>query len=442
MTEGDSAGDTAPALTRRAVVQAWLPLAASWLLMSVELPAVSAVLARLADPEIHLAAYGGVVFPIALVIEAPIIMLLAASTALCKDRASYRALGRFTNRSGAILTALHVLLATTPLADWLIADVMGEPAEVLAPARLGLLLMIPWTWSIAYRRFQQGVLIRFGHGAAVGWGTLVRLAGNAIMLGLGYAMQWPGVVVAGSAVALGVMSEAVYAGLRVRPVVRRHLGHDDPHEQPLRGRAFFDFYVPLAMTSLITLIIQPIGAGALGRMPLTIESLAVWPVVTSVVFFLQALGLAYNEVVVATLDRPGSKTTLWWFTVQLALGTGVLMVLLAVTPLSGVLLGRVLGLSPKLTEMGVSALWLVVAIPPMRALQSWYQGVLVHCKETAAITEAVVVFLVVCVAILAWGVRDGTHLGLNVAMGAFAVARVAQTIHLWWRSRDAMDRLT
>ena len=43
--------------------------------MSIELPLVSAVMARLSDPTIHLAAYGGVVFPIALVIEAPIIML-------------------------------------------------------------------------------------------------------------------------------------------------------------------------------------------------------------------------------------------------------------------------------------------------------------------------------------------------------------------------------
>ncbi|MGD8396518.1 MAG: hypothetical protein PVF43_13705, partial [Candidatus Eiseniibacteriota bacterium] len=68
----------------RHVAATWWPLAASWLLMGVELPLVSAVLARFPDPEIHLAAYGGIVFPLALLIEAPIIMLLAASTALSK----------------------------------------------------------------------------------------------------------------------------------------------------------------------------------------------------------------------------------------------------------------------------------------------------------------------------------------------------------------------
>ena len=65
-------------LNDRRIFKTWWPLAVSWLLMSVELPALSAVIARLPDPEIHLAAYGGVVFPIALIVESPIIMLLAA----------------------------------------------------------------------------------------------------------------------------------------------------------------------------------------------------------------------------------------------------------------------------------------------------------------------------------------------------------------------------
>jgi hypothetical protein len=75
-------------LTMNQVFTTWWPLAASWLLMGTELPAVSAVVARLPNPEINLAAYGGIVFPLSLIIEAPIIMLLAASTVSSKDWAS------------------------------------------------------------------------------------------------------------------------------------------------------------------------------------------------------------------------------------------------------------------------------------------------------------------------------------------------------------------
>jgi len=65
-------------LTGRCVFSVWWPLAASWLLMALELPALSAVLTRMEDPQIQLAAWGGVIFPICLIVEAPIIMLLAA----------------------------------------------------------------------------------------------------------------------------------------------------------------------------------------------------------------------------------------------------------------------------------------------------------------------------------------------------------------------------
>ena len=40
------------------------------------------MVARLDNPDIHLAAYSGIVFPLALVIESPIIVLLTAATAL------------------------------------------------------------------------------------------------------------------------------------------------------------------------------------------------------------------------------------------------------------------------------------------------------------------------------------------------------------------------
>ena len=50
--------------------------------MGAEGPAIAAVVARLPNPRINLAAYGGIVFPLALIIESPIIMLLAASVAL------------------------------------------------------------------------------------------------------------------------------------------------------------------------------------------------------------------------------------------------------------------------------------------------------------------------------------------------------------------------
>jgi len=429
-------------LPLRRIVQTWWPLAASWLLMGAELPALAAVMARLPDPEINLAAYGGVVFPLSLIIESPIIMLLTASTALSKDWSSHLKLRRFMMRAGAVLTALHVLVAFTPLYYVVVEEIIGAPPEIVEPARLGLMIMTPWTWSIAYRRFQQGVLIRFGHSRAVGLGSAFRLCADGVVLAIGYAIGTiPGVVVATSAVIAGVLTEAVYAGLAVRPVLRDQLKLAEPVQPRLTFRAFLEFYVPLAMTSLLILLVQPIGAAAISRMPQALESLAVWPVVSGLVFMTRSLGIAYNEVVVALLDEPGSTHNLRRFaTLLTALTTGILL-LIAATPLAAFWFGRVSGLSLPLIALAQTAVWFALPLPASNVLQSWYQGALVHHRRTRGVTEAMGILLLTTSAVLWAGVAWGHGTGLHIALAAFGLGNLLQTAWLWYRSRPVMVRL-
>src|SRR5262245_6307673 len=172
-------------LEPRDVSSPWRPLAAGALLMGLALPAVSAFVARLPEPRIHLAAYGGIVLPLALMIESPILMLLSASTALARDQDSYRLIRRFMFGLAGSLTVIHAAIAYTPLFDLVVVRAMGAPADIHEPARLGLRIMLPWTLAIAYRRTQQGVLIRFGHARAVGIGTGVRLLSYVVILSAG-----------------------------------------------------------------------------------------------------------------------------------------------------------------------------------------------------------------------------------------------------------------
>jgi hypothetical protein len=67
------------------------------------------------------------------------------------------------------------------------------------------MIMTPWTWSIAYRRFNQGVLIRYNHSRAVGVGTVIRLTADLTVLLIGFSIGTiPGIVVATSAVSAGI----------------------------------------------------------------------------------------------------------------------------------------------------------------------------------------------------------------------------------------------
>lgn len=419
-------------LTR--IVRAWWPLAASWMLMGLELPAVSAVVARLPEPQINLAAYG-VVFALSMIIESPIIMLLAASTALSRDWDSYLKVRRFMMNAGAFLTTLHVVIAFTPVYYFVVVDLIGAPSAIIEPARWGLMIMTPWTWSIAYRRFNQGVLIRFGHSNAVGLGTAVRLSANLVVLGIGYLVgTMPGIIVAASAVSMGVMSEALFVGLRVRPILKR-LQQIKPDGDPLTLKTFLRFYIPLALTSLLTLLVQPIGSAAISRMPGALESLAVWPVVSGLLFLLRSVGIAYNEVVVALLGEPQAQESLRRFAKILSLSLTAILFLVTATPLAGFWFRELSGLSPALAHLAQSSLWFALLLPAFSVWQSWYQGSLVYARTTRGVTEAMALSLIVSSAILGAGVLWGQITGLYIAQAAFTLGGLAQMLWLAYRTR-------
>ncbi|NKB82163.1 MAG: hypothetical protein GKS05_09810 [Nitrospirales bacterium] len=438
-----SAPHTAHTIGTRQIFETWWPLAGSWMLMGIELPLVSVVMGRLADPEIHLAAYGGIVFPLSLLIEAPIIMMLAASTALSQNWQAYRLLRRFMIQAATCLTGLHILIAFTPLYDILVIDMLGVPSDIIAPGRDGLQLMTPWTAAIALRRFQQGVLIRFGKSRVVASGTAVRLITHISALTTGYMIgTLPGIIVATSAMVAGVIAEAILINRFVQPILRQMPHTALPQHTPLTIKTLTQFYAPLALTPMLNLMVLPLASAALSRMPMAVESLAVLPVLMGLSFTIRSMGLAFHEVVLTYLDQPDVIPSLQQFARFLAIGTSSLLFTITATPLSHIWFSTVAGLSPPLTTLGENALWLVVFLPALTVMESWYQGLLVHSHMTRAVTKSVFVYLVVTTSVLLTGVVSGLSPGLYVSVSATFLGFLMQTIWLHRHSQPILDRLT
>ncbi len=105
-------------MRQRTIFWFWLPLFASWLLMTAEGPFVSTIINRLPDEVIMLAAQG-IVVSLSVTIESPIIALLATSTAVVKDRASYLAGPPFHNPLGHISNYCRRMLCLhTPIRSY------------------------------------------------------------------------------------------------------------------------------------------------------------------------------------------------------------------------------------------------------------------------------------------------------------------------------------
>src|SRR5438477_388188 len=155
--------------------------------------------------------------------------------------------------------------------------------------------MLPWTLSIAYRRTQQGVLIRFDRAHAVTAGTMVRLAtlGAVLALGAWYG-GWPGIVVGTCAVTCGVVAEAVFAGLAVRPVRHGALLVAPAVEPPLTMPAWRSLWWLVPMGAVT--VWQSYHQGALvhaQRTRAVTESMAVLLVTTATVL---GIGVAWRSL--------------------------------------------------------------------------------------------------------------------------------------------------
>jgi hypothetical protein len=408
------------------------------MLMGLEVPLFSAAVARMPDAVVNLAAHGGIVFPIALAVESPIMMLLAASTALARDTPSFRLIRRFMLGAGLALTLLHALVAFTPLYDVVAGRILGAPPETHGPGRVGLALMLPWTWSIAYRRFHQGVLIRYGRSRPVALGTLVRLAANGGVLAAGIAHGgWSGIAVGAAGISAGVIAEAAFIGACARPLVRDALGREPLVLPPLALGGFLRFYVPLAATQMLSLSIPPLTAAAVSRMPLALASLAAWPSTTGLSFLLRGPAFAFHEVVVSLLGRDADAAALRRFAIGIGLVTGSVALLLGATPLGDLWFRGVIGLPPGVARLARLGTLAGALLPPITALENWWQGRLVHAHRTRSVTAGTAIYLGGTAVLLAIAIAAAPAPGIVAAAVAVTIASAGKAVWLARRAREA-----
>jgi|TARA_B110000263_G_scaffold148585_1_gene128899 hypothetical protein len=420
-------------VTFKQIFDLWLPLAGSWFLMGIETPMLTAFVARMATPEITLASWGSIVYPVSLAIEGPIIMLLAASTVLATDRLAYNKLFQYMVIMSVVLSFIHVLVAFTPLYYLLVIDLLNVPEALVEPGKLGLQIMTPWTFMIAWRRLNQGTMIKYGNSKSVAVGTSIRLLSLVIILSIGrWLTNLSGIFIGSMAVAIAVTMEAIYTSKAVQKILKNTLPSTSKNT-PINRSSFIKFYLPLAITPLMTLLIHPAGAAGMSRMPQALSSLAAWPVVYGLIFLTRSMGFAFNEVVVSLADKPEGLTQLRRFAKVLATSTMGILAIIAFTPLGGFWFSKVSGLSSNLVELSSITIMFAILMPGYQVYQSWYGGLLVHYHETRGISEAVMIY----VGLALLGLYLGTFLangpGIYWVINVFVISGLCQTFFLRYR---------
>jgi len=330
-----------------------------------------------------------VAFAFAIIIESPVIMIMSAATALAEDGPNFRRLRRFTYALNFVITAFQVILLATPLFGWVAHDVMKLPPEVERLTHISLWILLPWPGAIGYRRLYQGLLIRSGMTRRVAYGTVVRLStmavtGLLLYRGTGLAGAWVGA----GALSAGVCMEALASRWMARTAMR-DLMEPASSERTLSYRGIGRFYVPLAMTSTISLAAYPVVTLFMGHAPYSLESLAVLPVVNSLSFIFRSPALAYHDVVIALMDPAWKRMRpLMSFAAGLALAVSAGMALIAFTPLSRFWFSTVSGLHPDLVRFALTPTRILSLLPALSVLLAVERAILVSGRHTDPITWA------------------------------------------------------
>ena len=423
----------------RTIFRLWLPLAISFELMMCEGPALQGAIGRLPDSALHLAAWG-LMMQLSLLIESPVIMLLSTAIALVKDAGTFYALRRFMLNLLIGCTVLTAAVAFTPLFDLIASRVMGQPAAIVAVTRPALRIMLLWTAAIGWRRFFQGVLVRSGATRMVSWGTCVRLTA-AITTAVSLTMwgKLPGVQVGACALMAAVITEAIATTLFALPVVRAKVLSVVSNQAPPTQRDIWNFHLPLAATTVLTLLALPLTSAALARLPMPKETLAAWAVASMAVLVLRGWGLALHEITVSQARDFTTRPALYRFAWTVGLVTSGVTALLVATPLLNAYLRYVVHLPENLYGMARLGVGACVLLPLITALASWSRGLLVADGATNKVYRGMGLNLITHSAALLVGVLLNGN-GMLVAAGAFTLSSLFEFGYLVYNAAQSAQK--
>lgn len=423
--------------TARQMLALWVPLAASIVMMVLEPSIINIGLGRTADPELALGAYN-VAFSLALLVEAPILMLLDASVARSSDREAFVLIRRFTLGLGLVVTAVGLVVSMTPLYDLVVLQWMHIPADVAARARPTLQILSFWSLPIAWRRSHQGVLIRHGRTAIITGATGVRLLSlaGALFLGL-YLLPERGAVVAGLAMDFSVVVEAVLITLATRPILRR-----PAFQSPAVGdgsaltlRALWRFYRPLAITTLLRQSSRPLLNAGIAAAVMPRASLAAWPVTWGLAILITGPAWSLQQLTTALVEDEASYARVRRFALSLSIGFGLLLVLVAFTPLYGLMMGGVYNLAPELQVLARPGTKVISILPLVMGAQALLRGRLIRGGCTGVVRTAMGLNVLTLGGTLLLGTAVWSLPGVTVA----ALATLAgQLVELAWLRAKAI----
>lgn len=426
--------------TLRALWAQFLPLSLSDVTMMAGDPLITSTLAHLPDARLNLAA-SGVAKALAVFFESPIIMLLHASNVLSASIASRRALWRFMLIAIGCLSAAMGLLALPWVFHAIASGALGVDGDVAERGRAMILLLLLWPAAIGWRRYFQGQLIRAGRSQAVAQAGLARLGVVCVVLALGWWVRLPGFMLAGLALAIGVLVEA---GL-VTWAARRETPGRLPDAETAPGLptdvpGVWRFYWPLANSMLVVWGGRALLVALVARAVDGPVALAAWPAAWGLVLLIANATRMVQQVIIRNRGAV-SDGLLLTFALSVGGACSALLLGIGATPPGRWVLDAFMGHDALLASGVLPVVLLCSVVPLIIALQNAVQGFMIGEGRTGRVNAATWLGTAALLGGASMAVAAGWP-GATAAAAAMITSLVVETAWLGLGLRASTDEKT
>lgn len=373
-------------ITKKKLFLSWVPLAVMWIVMATEQPLITSFISRLPDATNQLAAFG-YSFALALFIEGPVIQMLSAGTAITKSVSSYKKILKIMHALAIITTSLHLFFCIPTVFNFIALNIFDLPLELLDSAYWCFFVLIPWPATIGYRRLWQGVMIKHDRSKYVPMVMYIRLILAFIVLFIGLQLNnMRGAILGGITLSLGVISGMISSYLLAKPAIDKL---EQTDSENLSLKQMVNFYIPLAITSWITLGIRPLLNLGITKGLYPVESLAVWPVVLAYLFLYTSISQSLQEIIIAQYKKENLKVIKSFVNNVAVFLMGLYIVVYLIKPLWGLWFINVSKLPNELLMYLPISLGVMIVLPFFSAKIALYRAILVAERQTTSITIGV-----------------------------------------------------
>lgn len=202
-------------------------------------------------------------------------------------------------------------------------------------------------------------------------------------------------------------------------------------------RYLWSFYLPLAVTTVLRQGIRPVISAGVAAAPMPELSLAAWPVAFSLASMFWGPTMGLQQVTIALTEDKVSWQKVSRFVLSAGLILTGALAVIAFTPLLGLVLRQLFGLSEQVAQFAAPAVRIMVLLPLGYTFHALFTGLLVKQARTPTVRTAKGVNLLVVVVTLFAGLKYGLWWGSVLGAVAMTIGTVTEAVWLYWRSRPA-----